>query len=180
MPVDIPMFGEVRNEALTEQEAWAVIKDENLTGVQVTDVESLIEEFKDLFMDGPGETDFLTDDIEPISDEPIQVKPYWVSPRQADQMTAEVERMLNFEVLEAGNSDCASPMIMVVVPGEDSLPCMDCRRISTKTRDQLYPIPSIKERIETVSPARYISTHDLILGYWQMPLRCAPAAMRRL
>lgn len=144
MPVDIPTFGEVKNEALTRQAAREMIKDESLARDQVADLENLIEEFKDLFTDRPGKTHITTHDIELTSDEPVQVKPYRVSPRQVDLMRTEVERMLKFGVIEAGDSDYASPMIMVEAPGKEPRPCIDYRRLNAKTRDHLYPIPNIE------------------------------------
>lgn len=148
-----------------------MIKDEGLTRDEVVDLENLIKEFKDLFTDRSGKTNITTHDIELTSDEPVQVKPYRVSPRQVDLIRAKVERMLNFGVTEAGDSGYASPMIMVKAPGKQPPPCIDYRRLNAKTRGQLYPIPNIEERIETVSRARYISTVDLIRGYWQVPLK---------
>lgn len=137
MPVDIPIFGGANNEALTRKVAWAVIKDESLARDEVADLENLIEEFKDLFTDRPGKTHITTPNIELTSDEPVQVKPYRVSPRQVDLMRTEAERMLKFGVIKAGDSDYASPMIMVEAPGKEPRPCIDYRRLNAKTRDQL-------------------------------------------
>lgn len=78
--------------------------------------------------------------------------------------------MLALDVVEACESDYTSPLILVEVSGKDPRPCIDYRKLNLITRDQTYPIPNIKERIEKFSSARFSSTLDLVRGYWQMPL----------
>ncbi|XP_077508853.1 uncharacterized protein LOC144120365 [Amblyomma americanum] len=65
------------------------------------------------------------------------------------------------EATEPAESDYTSPLILVEAPGRDPRPCVDYRKLNTITKDQLYPIPNIEERIETVSAAQYIYTLDL-------------------
>lgn len=78
--------------------------------------------------------------------------------------------MLELGVIEPRESDYTSPMIIVEVPGKDPRPCIDYRRLNAITRDQTYPIPNIEERVEQVSGANFVSTLDLVRGYWQVPL----------
>lgn len=78
--------------------------------------------------------------------------------------------MLALGVIEPAESDYASPLILVEAPGKDPRPCVDYRKLNAITKDQLYPIPNIEERVERVSNAKYISTLDLVRGYWQVPL----------
>lgn len=131
---------------------------------------NLIQEFRDLFYDKPERTDEIVHDVALTSEEPVKAKLYRVSPKHKELMRKELQKTLDLGVIEAGDSDYASPLIMVQVPGKEPRPCIDYRRLNSVTRDQLHPIHNIEERIETVSRARYISTLDLIRGYWQVPL----------
>lgn len=85
-------------------------------------------------------------------------------------MDAEVKRMCELVVAIPCKSDHTSPLIIVKAPGKDARPCVDYRRLNAVTVDQTYLIPNLKERVETVSNSRYISTLDLVRGYWQVPL----------
>lgn len=78
--------------------------------------------------------------------------------------------MLELGVIEPCESDYTSPLILVEVPGKDPRPCVDYRKLNLITKDQTYPIPHIEERVERVSSAQFISTLDLVRGYWQVPL----------
>lgn len=72
-------------------------------------------------------------------------------------MEAEIKRMLELGVIEPAESDYTSRLILVETPGKDPRSCVNYRTLNAITKDQLYPIPNIKERIERVSAAKYIS-----------------------
>ena len=48
--------------------------------------------------------------------------------------------------------------------------CVDYRKLNRVARFDAYPMPRIEELIDTVGPARVISTLDLAKGYWQIPV----------
>lgn len=133
---------------------------------QVNDLQKLFEEFRQCFSSQPGRTTLITHEIELTSDEPVQSKPYRVSPRQQEIMEVEIKRMLELGIIEPADSDYTSPMILVEASGKEPRPCVDYRKLNAITRNQLYPIPNIEERVERVSGAEYISTIELVRGYW--------------
>ncbi|XP_064465530.1 uncharacterized protein LOC135377174 [Ornithodoros turicata] len=137
---------------------------------QLRDVKQIFSEYQDVFSSRPGKTNLVEHDIELLSNEPVRSKPYRVSPRQREIIESEIKRMLHLGIIEPGESDFTSPLILVEVPGKDARPRVDYRKLNTITRDQTYPIPNIEERVEVVSKAKYISTLDLVRGYWQVPL----------
>lgn len=129
---------------------------------QLMDLKEVLGEFRDSFKDRPGKTNLMTHEIELTSAVPITSKPYRVSPRQHQIIEGEIKRMLELGVIEPMESDYTSPMILVQAPGRDPRPCVNYRKLNAITRDKLYPIPNIEERIERVSGANYISTLDLV------------------
>ncbi|GFV11030.1 retrovirus-related Pol polyprotein from transposon 17.6 [Trichonephila clavipes] len=84
--------------------------------------------------------------------------------------------MLELKIIEPGESDFSSPLILVEAQGKEARPCIDYRRLNKVTRTQLFPLPNIEELLEKVSAAKYISILDLTRGYWQIPL--SPRAQR--
>ncbi|KAG8177023.1 hypothetical protein JTE90_029685 [Oedothorax gibbosus] len=141
-----------------------------LSEAQQNQLEKLLNHYSELFSNEPGCTDLAKHDIELEEDKPIIAKPYRMSPRQTEILKAEVNKMLELNVIERGDSDFTSPLILVEVPGKDPRPCIDYRRLNKVTRTQYFPIPNIEELIEKVSSAKYISILDLTRGYWQIPL----------
>ncbi|GBN64084.1 Transposon Ty3-G Gag-Pol polyprotein [Araneus ventricosus] len=138
--------------------------------------EELLCKYSITFSNNPGCTDLAEHDIELESDRPMVAKPYHMSPRQIDVLKTEVNRMIELKIVEPGESDFTSPLILVEVPGKDARPGIDYRRLNKVTRTQYFPLPNIDELIEKVSAAKYISVLDLTRGYWQIPL--SPRAQR--
>lgn len=143
---------------------------QSLNSDQASDLREVIAEFRDLFSRRPGRTNLVTHDIELTDTKPVNSKPYRMSPRQHAILRDEVDKMLEFGVIREIESNYSSPMIIVEVPGKEPRPCIDYRKLNAVTKDQVFPIPNIEDRVEQVSAARYISTLDLVRGYWQVPL----------
>lgn len=169
LTTDIPIVGEPIEFSI-EELMTKMGNCNTLQPEQLSDVKSVLQEFQGVFSSRPGKTSLIEHDIELVSDAPVRSRPYRVSPRQKEIMEAEVKRMLELGVIEPAESDFTSPLILVEVPGKDPRPCVDYRKLNAITRDQTYPIPNIEERVEKVSRAKFISTLDLVRGYWQVPL----------
>ncbi|GFS70819.1 hypothetical protein TNCV_1232171 [Trichonephila clavipes] len=124
----------------------------------------------------PGCTDLAEHDIELESERAIVAKPYRMSPRQIEILKSEVNKMLELKIIEPGESDFTSPLILVEAQGKEARPCIDYRRLNKVTRTEFFPLPNIEELLEKVLAAKYISILDLTRGYWQIPL--SPRAQR--
>lgn len=167
--VEVPSCGGKVNASVEEIVLGAIDKSD-LDDNQVRDLEGVIREFLECFAAQPGKTHLIMHDIELTSEAPFQSKAYRVSPKQSEIMKAEINRMLEMSVIREGYSEYCSPLMLVEVPGKEPRPCVDYRRLNAITKDQVYPLPNIEERVELVSGARFISTFDLVRGYWQVPL----------
>ncbi|GBM81209.1 Transposon Ty3-I Gag-Pol polyprotein [Araneus ventricosus] len=84
--------------------------------------------------------------------------------------------MLDLGVIEVGESNFSSPLILGEAPGRDPRPCIDYRKLNSVTRAEYFPLPKIQERVEAVASAKYITVIELTKGYWQIPL--SPQAQR--
>ncbi|GFW74456.1 hypothetical protein TNCV_2413551 [Trichonephila clavipes] len=129
-----------------------------------------------LFSNIPGCTDLAEHEIELETERAIVAKPYRMSPQQIEILKSEVNKMLELKIMEPGESDFTSPLILVEAQGKEARPCIDYRRLNKVTRTQFFPLPNIEELLEKVSAAKYISILDLTRGYWQIPL--SPRAQR--
>ncbi|GFX32897.1 retrovirus-related Pol polyprotein from transposon 412 [Trichonephila clavipes] len=134
------------------------------------DIPSLeLENESNLFSNIPGCTDLAEHDIELESERAIVAKPYRMSPRQIEILKSEVNKMLELKIIEPGESDFTSPLILVEAQGKEARSCIDYRRLNKVTRTQFFPLPNIEELLEKVSAAKYISILDLTRGYWRIP-----------
>ncbi|GFY29319.1 retrovirus-related Pol polyprotein from transposon 297 [Trichonephila clavipes] len=145
-------------------------------GDLIDELKQVITKNKDVFSPDPGTTHLMRMDIELISDKPIKTKPYRMSPRQINILREEIKRLLELGVIEIGQSDYTSPLILVESPNKDPRPCVDYRRLNKITRAEFFPLPNMEEIVEKVSAAPYVTVMDLSKGSFQIPL--TPRAQR--
>ena len=150
--------------------------EERCSPEQIEEIGRVLQKHRGIFSNDPGRTHLIEHDIELVSEQPFRIKPYRTSPRQTEILKREIKRMLELKIIEVGESDYVSPLILVEVTGKDPRPCIDYRKLNSLTRTQYFPLPNIEEKLEIVSAAKYITLIDLTKGYWQIPL--TPRAQR--
>ncbi|GFW67380.1 retrovirus-related Pol polyprotein from transposon 297 [Trichonephila clavipes] len=137
---------------------------------QMDRLRELLNKYSKCFSNNPGLTNLVEHEIQLVSDQPVRTKPYRMSHRQNEILKNEINRMLKLGIIEVGESDYMSPMILVEVAGKKPRPCIDYRKLNGIIRTEYFPLPNIEERVEKVSAAKFITVFDLSKGYWQIPL----------
>ena len=46
--------------------------------------------------------------------------------------------------------------------------CIDYRRLNDVTKKDAFPIPDVKDALDSLRGAKYFATIDLLSGYWQL------------
>ncbi|GFY06852.1 retrovirus-related Pol polyprotein from transposon 297 [Trichonephila clavipes] len=151
-----------------------VIRDSELNkhlhNKQMDRLRELLNKYSKCFSNNPGLTNLVEHEIQVVSDQPIRTKPYRMSHRHNEIVKNEINRMLKLGIIEVGESDYMSPMILVEVAGKEPRPCIDYRKLNGIIRTEYFPLPNIQECVEKVSAAKFITVSELSKGYWQIPL----------
>ncbi|GFT39368.1 retrovirus-related Pol polyprotein from transposon 412 [Trichonephila clavipes] len=147
---------------------------------QMDRLRELLNKYSKCFSNNPGLTNLVEHEIQLVSDQPVRTKPYRMSHRQNEILKNEINRMLKLGIIEVGESDYMSPMILVEIAGKEPRPCIDYRKLNGIIRTEYFPLPNIEERVEKVSAAKFITVFDLSKGYWQIPLSKNSTAIRSL
>ncbi|GFS91948.1 hypothetical protein TNCV_1931241 [Trichonephila clavipes] len=142
-------------ELENDRSGWSkIIRDvhfnSKLSQIQRGQLKELLYEYSNLFTNIPGCTDLAEHEIELESERAIVAKPYRMSPRQIEILKSEVNKMLELKIIEPGESDFTSPLILVEAQEKETRPCIDYRRLNKVTRTQLFPLPNIEELLEKV------------------------------
>ncbi|GFT66225.1 retrovirus-related Pol polyprotein from transposon 297 [Trichonephila clavipes] len=137
---------------------------------QMDRLRELLNKYSKCFSNNPGLTNLVEHEIQLVSDQPVRTKPYRMSHRQNEILKNEINRMLKLGIIEVGESDYMSPMILVEVAGKEPRPYIDYRKLNGIIRMEYFPLPNIEERVEKVSATKFITVLDLSKGYWQIPL----------
>ncbi|GFW16451.1 retrovirus-related Pol polyprotein from transposon 412 [Trichonephila clavipes] len=99
-----------------------------LSEIQRGQLKELLYEYSNLFSNIPGYTDLAEHDIELESERAFIAKCYRMSSRQIEIFKSEVNKMLELKIIEPGESDFTSPLILVEAPGKEARPCIDYRK----------------------------------------------------
>ena len=75
-----------------------------------------------------------------------------------------LREMVDTGIIEPSKSEWASLIVVLKKTDGGILPCVDYRRLNTVTAADAYPMPRIKDLINRLGQAQYISTLDLLAG----------------
>jgi len=105
-----------------------------------------------------------TGDTQPIKEPPCR------PPLSAHNAEDEIlDKMFRTGVIQQSNSPWSSPVCMVQKKDGTYRHCND-RRLNAVTRKDAFPVPHVKDALDSLRGARYFATIDLLSGYWQIPL----------
>lgn len=127
---------------------------EGLNKQQVSQARALFSKYESLFYKGEG------DDV------PVRQPYRRLPPSQYETVRAHIQQLLDSKVIRESSSPFSSPIVMVMKKDVSLRLCVDYRQLNSKTcRDAL---PSIKESLDSLSGARWLSTLNLASGYNQV------------
>lgn len=90
---------------------------------------------------------------------PIKQRYYPRNPAVEAIINAEVDRILQDDVIEPPNSPWSSPVDLVKKPKEEYRFCVDFRKLNGVCEKDAYPLPQINSILDILRDARYISIH---------------------
>ena len=142
----------------------------HLPSVQRKELAEVITQYREVFPDVPSKTNLIKHDVDVGDSAPIKQHPYRVSPMKKELLDKEVQYMLKNDIIEESQSNWSSPCILVPKHDGGFRFCTDFRKVNDKTKSDSFPIPRIADCIDQIGNAKFVSTFDMLKGYWQVPL----------
>ena len=138
--------------------------------VQRKELAEVITQYREVFPDVPSKTNLIEHDVDVGDSAPIKQHPYRVSPMKKELLDKEVQYMLKNDIIEESQSNWSSPCILVPKHDGGFRFCTDFRKVNDKTKSDSFPIPRIDDCIDQIANAKFVTTFDMLKGYWQVPL----------
>ena len=162
----------IRESKLTNSEALQNLqkKISHLKVNEQEDIKKFLLEFQHLFPDVPSRTTCMYHDVDVGSAPPRKQHPYRVNPLKLEYLHKEIKYMLENNIIEPSQSEWSSPCVLVPKADGTFRFCTDFRKLNTVTKTDSYPLPRVEDCIDRVGKAQYVTTFDLLKGYWQIPL----------
>ena len=145
----------------------------NLDEHQLSELKSLIAEYRDIFALKPeelGRTGLVKHHIDTGDNPPIRQRPYRVSESQRGIIEEHVTDMLNRGIIQPSTSLWASPIILVKKKDGTDRFVVDFRRLNSVTRKDSYPLPRIDDALDALNGTKFFSSMDLMSGFWQVEM----------
>ena len=101
---------------------------------------------------------------------PIKQPPHRPPFAARDAEDAILDEMLQTGVIEPSNSPWSSPVCMVKKKDDTYRFCIDYRRLNDVTKKDAFPVPDVKDALDSLRGAKYFATIDLLSGYWQLEM----------
>jgi hypothetical protein len=150
--------------------------------VDKTSLQSLLDEFKDVF---PGE---LPEGMPPdrnivhpiplVADAKPSYRPmYRLSPEEKAECESQVKDLLERGLIQPISSPWGAPVLFVPKPNGKLRMCCDFRLLNKQTVKNKYPLPRIDDLLDVLHGKKVFSSLDLQSGYWQIAL--SPEDMRK-
>jgi len=147
--------------------------DGSVTREQAEGFTSLLKRYSDVF--SKNELDLRetplakhpidTGDARPIK-KTLRKQPF----HQLEKIDEHVKEMIRAGVVEPSNSPWTSNLVVVKKKDGSLRYCVDCRKINSVTRRDVYPLPRIDACLYALSGAKLFSAFDLRNSYHQVPM----------
>ncbi|XP_076056339.1 uncharacterized protein LOC143034289 [Oratosquilla oratoria] len=149
--------------------------DKYLSGLhpsQKTQLISVIKRFPEITLDHPGLCNVFQHNIQlkDTNQVPIRQRSYPLNPEKTEILKKEVQYLLDNGLAEPSHSPWASPCLLLPKADNTFRMCTDYRKINNVTVRDAYPLPLIEQLLDMIGDAPFISTIDLLKGYYQVAL----------
>ncbi|XP_078234835.1 uncharacterized protein LOC144583831 [Pogona vitticeps] len=139
-----------------------------LTQDQQQELKMLLSKYQQVFSNKPGIVKGVMHRIHTGDAPPQAVSPYRVTGPYRDKVRKELDEMLRENIIVPSSSPWSSPIVLVDKPDGSIRFYVDYRKLNRVTTPDAYPMPRLDNLIETIGGCRFISSLDLVKGYWQL------------
>ena len=89
----------------------------------------------------------------------------------AEEEEAHLKKMLDAGVIQPSMSDWASAPVLIRKRDGNLRWCIDYRALNAVTVKDVFPLPLVKDCLDTLSRNEWFSKLDANSAYWQIPIR---------
>ena len=111
--------------------------------------------------------------VTPTDAVPIRAQPYRTGPFKRQIIAVQISNTLKLRVIEPSHSAWASPVVIMPKKNGKARFCVDYRRLNNNIKKDAYPLPRMKDCLESLGDANVFTSLECTAGYWKVPLRPA-------
>lgn len=148
-----------------------------LTDEQRKDVKKLLLEYEPLFAFNPeqiGVCNGIEHTIDTGNNKPIKQNPYRYSASQRAEVNRQIDELLRMGIVRPCRSAWGSTVVLVDKKSLDKNGrpeqrlCVDMRKVNSITTNDIYPLPAVRDALDSFAGSKYFSSLDMNSGYLQI------------
>ena len=126
---------------------------------------------------GAGNTDPIDLELkDPENEKPYHAKPFPVPQSQEVKLKAEIQRLVDQNVLRKINrSEWAAPNFVIKKPNGSLRTIADFRELNKRIKRKPFPIPKIQDMLQKLEGFMHATSLDLNMGYYHCLLYTSPS-----
>lgn len=145
---------------------------QSLSVEQIHEFSDLLYKYHDIFKTRPGLNRRYTCRFDVSEDIPFKIRPYPIPFARRPAVDKELQRMIDWGVIERCSSPYSSPILCVGKADGTVRLCLDARRINKIIVPMRDSSPPLDELLAQFGGKSLFSSLDFTAGYWQVPLHC--------
>lgn len=134
-------------------------------------LKGLMEEFQDIFSDRPSITTAYQHAIKLKEPEKFIRKVYPIPRKYKNEVNAEIQKMLDYNIIERADSNFLNPLVVVKKTTGDIRLCLDMRNLNNLVKKEFDCAPTSEQLFIKCEGAKYMTKLDLTSSFWQIPIR---------
>jgi len=143
----------------------------SVTSEEQIHLDKLLSEYPDVLGGKLGQTDLVEHEIILKDPTPFKRRPYKQPPPKAKALKKMLGELEEAGIIRKSNSQYSSPIILRMKPDGTFRLIVDYRGLNEKTVKDNYPIPRLHALLRRILKARYITTLDILKGYYQVRMK---------
>ena len=140
-----------------------------LTKSQEENVWQVLGASNSVFTDVPGKSNVIQHQITLTDSTSIPSKPNPLPYAIRENLTTEIQEMIDLGIIRASTSSYASPIVIVKKKDGSNRICVDYHKLNKVTVADLEPIKTPEDLFKRLGKGSYFCKIDLSEGYWQIP-----------
>ena len=137
------------------------------------ELKQLLDEYRDVFANNDsevGRTHRTQFRINTSTQVPVAVKLRRTPFSLRSEVDQQIKNMEHRGIIEPSNSPCSAPILLVPKVGGSYRFGADFCALNDATITEIFPLPSVRECLDSLHGSNLFTTLDLYSGYWQIPI----------
>lgn len=110
----------------------------------------------------------MTHGIDTGDAKPVNIGAYSLSTVHMDELRRQLKILTESGLVRTSSSPWGFPVLFVKKANGEWRMCIDYRALNKVTVRNTYPLPKIRDMIDMIGTARYLTKLDLLSGFWQV------------